>query len=65
MVKQISTNLKCFTPGIRMGPNKHDQKRTLTPKEAIANGSDYLIIGREITSGNPKKNIKDIIDSLS
>jgi orotidine-5'-phosphate decarboxylase len=65
MVKQISPKLICLTPGVRLKSNKHDQKRTLSPKEAVANGSDYLIIGREITLGNPKKNIKNIINSLS
>ena len=35
-----------------------DQKRTLTAKEAINEGSDYLIIGRPLTLGNPKENIE-------
>ena len=65
IVKQISTQLVCLTPGIRLKSDKHDQKRTLTPKKAIANGSDYLIIGREITSGNPKENIKNIVNSIN
>jgi len=36
----------------------------MTPKEAINEGSDYLILGRPLTLGNPKENIKKIIDSL-
>jgi len=37
-------------PGIRSaGTEKGDQKRVATPAEAIANGADYLVIGRQIT----------------
>lgn len=64
MIKNLAPNLKCFTPGIRQGNTKNDQKRTLTAKEALDAGSDYLIIGRPITKGNPKKNIKRILSSL-
>jgi len=64
MIKKISPNLKCFTPGIRMDNNKNDQKRTMNANEAIKAGSDCLIIGRPITEGNPKKNIKKIISSI-
>ena len=64
MVKKIDSKLLCFTPGIRLESGNDDQKRTMTPKEAINEGSDYLIIGRPLTSGNPKENIKKIIKSL-
>ena len=43
----------------------NDQKRTLSPKQAIANGSNWLVIGRDITKGNIKKNIKKLIDHLN
>ncbi len=64
LVKQIAPNLKCFTPGIRQNKNKNDQKRTMNAKQALEAGSDCLIIGRPITKGDPKKNIKEIISSL-
>ena len=64
VVKKISKNLKCFTPGIRMSSEKHDQKRTMNAKEAIMEGSDCLIIGRPITKGDPKENIKNILSSI-
>ena len=64
MIKEISPKLKCFTPGIRMGNAKDDQKRTMKPNEAIKEGSDCLIIGRPITKGNPKENIKNILSSI-
>ena len=53
-----------ITPGIRFNSKSNDQKRTLTPKRAFSNGSDWLVIGRPITKGNIKKNIKTLIDHL-
>jgi orotidine-5'-phosphate decarboxylase len=64
MIKEIAPKLKCFTPGIRMGNTKDDQKRTLSANEAIKEGSDCLIIGRPITKGDPKENIKNILSSI-
>ena len=64
MIKEIAPKLKCFTPGIRMEDAKDDQKRTMNANEAIQEGSDCLIIGRPITKGNPKENIKNILSSI-
>jgi len=64
IAKKIDPNLKCFTPGIRLGSDKHDQKRTMSANEAIKEGSDFLIIGRPILEGDPKKNIDQIINSI-
>ena len=64
MIKDIAPNLKCFTPGIRMKDAKDDQKRTMNANEAIKEGSDCLIIGRPITKGDPKENIKNILSSI-
>ncbi len=41
------------------------KKRVLTPKEAYANGADWLVIGRDLTKGNIKKNTQSLIDHLS
>ena len=54
-----------ITPGIRFNSKSNDQKRTLTPKQAYKNNSDWLVIGRPITKGNIKKNIKILIDHLN
>ena len=64
MIKKIAPNLKCFTPGIRMNDNMNDQKRTMNANDAIKEGSDFLIIGRPITNGDPKKNMKYILSSI-
>lgn len=56
----------CVTPGIRpAGSSVGDQKRIMTPAEAIAAGSDYLVIGRPITQAeNPVKALVDINTSI-
>ena len=53
-----------ITPGIRLNSKIDDQKRTLTPKQAYKNGSDWLVIGRPITKGNIKKNIQSLTNHL-
>ena len=55
------------TPGIRPADYaaKDDQSRIVTPREAVDNGSDYLVIGRPITQANhPLEALKQIIQSL-
>ena len=54
-----------ITPGIRFNSKSNDQKRVLTPKQAYKNGSDWLVIGRNITKGNIKKNLQSLIDHLN
>ena len=49
---------------IRFDAKKDDQKRTLTPKKAYGNGSDWLVIGRPITKGNIKNNLQNLINHL-
>ena len=53
-----------ITPGIRIGGDYNDQKRVMSPKDAFKNGSDWLVIGRDITKGNIKKNIKKLLHHL-
>ena len=64
IVKKIFKK-EIITPGIRFNSKANDQKRTLTPKQAYRNGADWLVIGRNITKGNVKKNIKKLIDHLN
>ena len=64
-VPEIKVNLgKDFitvTPGIRIQQNNNDQSRVATLKEATKNGSDYIVLGREITSS---KNISEMIKKI-
>ena len=54
------------TPGVRMGTERtDDQKRTLTPREAIAAGASWLVIGRPICAAEkPRAAAEKILDSL-
>lgn len=61
----LRQSLLSITPGIRPQETNDDQKRVMTPKEAIDLGSDYLVIGRPITSSkNIKKSLNDIYMSI-
>lgn len=49
--KIIGQDFKLVTPGIRPSDSsQNDQKRTMTPAEALKLGADYLVIGRPITA---------------
>ena len=54
-----------ITPGIRISSKLNDQKRVMTPKSAFKQGSDWLVIGRDLTKGNIKSNFKKLSDHLS
>ena len=53
-----------ITPGIKIHNTKNDQKRVMRPADAFAAGSNWLVIGRSITNGNIKKNIKNLLKIL-
>ena len=54
------------TPGIRLpGDGANDQSRIMTPKNAFKNRVSGIVIGRSITKGNIKNNIKKLIKHLS
>tara|TARA_B100000242_G_scaffold128822_1_gene90948 strand:+ start:51 stop:725 length:675 start_codon:yes stop_codon:yes gene_type:complete len=65
-VKIIKKQFKkeIVTPGIRFISKKGDQKRVLTPRQAYINGADWLVIGRDLTKGNIKKNTQSLINHL-
>ncbi|GEB71484.1 Orotidine 5'-phosphate decarboxylase [Pseudoalteromonas carrageenovora] len=64
---ELGNNFKLVTPGIRPeGSDAGDQKRIMTPKQAVDAGSDYLVIGRPITKAdNPVKVLEDVNSSIS
>ncbi len=64
--KQCGKDFKLIVPGIRpVGSASGDQKRVMTPKEALAKGADYLVIGRPITEAkDPAQAAHGIFESL-
>jgi orotidine-5'-phosphate decarboxylase len=58
-------SLLSITPGIRLDNQNDDQKRIMTPKEALNLGADYLVIGRPITASNDiSKSLEEIYLSI-
>jgi orotidine-5'-phosphate decarboxylase len=62
----LPSETKLVTPGIRPHDSRSDdQKRTLTAKEALAAGADWLVIGRPIYGAdNPRQAAEQILQSL-
>ncbi len=65
--KQFGDEVVLVTPGIRpSGSEKSDQRRVMTPAEAIRAGSSYLVIGRPITqSGDPASTLAEINEDIA
>ncbi|TPH12768.1 orotidine-5'-phosphate decarboxylase [Litorilituus lipolyticus] len=64
---QLGKDFKLITPGIRpAGSSSDDQKRIMTPQQAIDVGVDYLVIGRPITkAADPQAVLQQINHSLN
>lgn len=64
--QSLPPSTQLVTPGVRTGVEKaDDQKRTLTPREAIAAGANWLVIGRPIYAAeNPREAAEKILGSL-
>ena len=66
--KNLGKDFIIVTPGIRpAGAEKGDQKRVMTPKDAVKAGADYIVVGRPIIEtkdplGAAKKIIKEMED---
>ena len=62
----VGQAMKIVTPGVRpAGSDKGDQARVATPAEAIANGADYIVVGRPITAApNRRDAAVRIVDEM-
>jgi orotidine-5'-phosphate decarboxylase len=66
-IKQmLGSGFLTLTPGIRPAGAAHgDQKRVTTPADAVAAGSDYLVVGRPVTeASSPYSAAKAILDEM-
>ena len=54
------------TPGIRPVRQDDDQKRTVTPTQALRDGADYLVVGRPVRDAdNPREVARNIQDEIT
>ncbi len=66
IIRKKYKNLLIITPGIRLpGDSSNDQMRVMTPKNAFKNKVSGVVIGRSLTKGNIKNNIKILLDHLN
>lgn len=63
---EFGEDIKIVTPGVRpAGAETNDQKRFMTPREALLLGADCLVIGRPITAApNPSEAVKRIVEEI-
>ena len=65
IIRKKFKNFLIITPGIRLpGDSSNDQERVMTPKDAFMNKVSGIVIGRSLTKGNIKNNLKKLIDHL-
>lgn len=68
MIRQLANNQRLLiaTPGVRSeGVSRDDQKRTATPTEAIRNGADYIVMGRQIiNASDPAAEARKVIAEM-
>ena len=68
MVKRELSDLIAVTPGIRPAwsvVSQDDQKRIVTPKDAVKNGADYIVVGRPIRDAkNPADAAKRVAEEI-
>ncbi len=59
--------LTLVTPGVRSaGASTGDQKRVATPAEAMRNGANYLVVGRQVTrAADPKAACEEILAEIA
>jgi orotidine-5'-phosphate decarboxylase len=65
--EQLGEKMKLVVPGVRPSwAGAGDQKRVMTPRETLAAGADYLVIGRPITAqADPREAVRKILGELA
>ena len=65
--RELGSDFKIVTPGVRpAGTRAGDQARVLTPKEAIAAGANYLVVGRPILeAADPSRAANEIVREIA
>jgi orotidine-5'-phosphate decarboxylase len=64
--KVVNPSFKIVTPGIRMADQSlHDQQRIAAPRDAIAAGADYIVVGRAVTDDpDPRAAMLRVLQSI-
>lgn len=64
--KDLPRSFRLVTPGIRLSSGNHqDQRRVADPRQAIAQGADYIVVGRPILeSKNPIETVEAILREM-
>ena len=64
--EECGSDFWIVTPGIRPAATVDDQKRTVTPREAVQAGANHLVIGRPVVKAdNPPAAVRSILEELS
>ncbi len=65
-IRRQAAKLLLITPGVRSpGAARGDQKRVATPAEALRDGANYVVIGRQVTrASDPRKALLQIRDEI-
>ncbi len=63
--RRFGNRLTVVCPGIRLGQRLDDQRRVATPREALAHGADWLVVGRPITSArDPRAAVRQVVSDM-
>lgn len=64
---ELGPEATIVTPGVRMpGQSADDQKRIATPKQAVLDGANWIVVGRYVSrADDPARALGEVLDSLS
>lgn len=65
MLRKLNPGATLIVPGVRLNQPSNDQKRVVTPKQAIDNGANWIVVGREIRdAADPAVAAQKILETL-